>query len=979
MIATYNASGPADFLDVFRKSEDDYERLTVLAGTRVDKGLVDISARTGYSLGGAKPATAHARASEYYQFDWEYAQTPEQSSLIASSWGNNYTYDVASGGFSDDNQMSIDQRGFKIIVQAEAAEFLAPSGTQVLFGATVKAVNHSRKGVQVVLSDGRELSADYALCTFSLGVLQHDDVVFEPELPDYKQEAIHSMVMATYTKIFLQFPRKFWFDTEMAIYADEQRGRYTVWQSLDHLGFLPGSGIIFVTVTGDFALRIEALSNAQVQEEVLSVLRSMFPSVLVPEPTDFYFPRWQANPLFRGSYSNWPPSFASQHMDNMRANIGRLYFAGEATSRKYFGFLQGAYFEGLEMGTTIARCVNGGPCADLERFAEVSFPALHHAAFTHPATDNHAHPILRAASRSRLLFEGVFSEASGQALMQDAIHTLAGRRATKQLAKLYGLNDGTSWEEVKRHRDCIDWEDLCLLCFEKAGIESVLVDDGLGGSGEWVEGYKSLARFIRGDAKRIVRVEVEAEGLLEDILGPYMSPGAHGSFNPCRVVRSFETRLAGILSENARDQDVVGFKSIVCYRTGMDVSLSGNMKEKEDALSELLDMYRRTGRIRLAHKPLNDTVVRIALGVAGDYEIPGDTDIRLTKSSPAHLQEIIEAFPKTTFVILHSAYPYTRDAGYLTAMYSNVYLDFGEVFPFVSAEGQRNVLRQVLELSPTNKIMWSSDGHWWPESYYLGSQQAREALYEVLAESVRRGELTEEEAVEVVQNALYRTAEKVYRLQKREVHVWLSTILTIAVASILANLVSAQDTNLNKVKHAFEEAEMLGARCWNPLNPTVLLEVNYLTAKAGIKSLHAGGNMTMEECCPPSLFNDIGNPGLGPLVIVFTDPDVYSQEDPGITPALHFLSGHHDFNPDSGLLNTPSTAAVAPYGQPRPCVPSSIYRYTFCLFKQPVGFVTQALVNSTSSRNKFNLADFTLKADLGEPIGGVFMLVGPDL
>ncbi|CAA7262584.1 unnamed protein product [Cyclocybe aegerita] len=336
-LSTYNASGPADFLDVFGQSEDDYERLTVLAGTRVDKGLVDTSARTGYSLGGAKPATPHARASEYYQFDWEYAQTPDQSSLIASSWGNNYTYDVTSGGFSDDNQMSIDQRGFKTIAQTEATEFLAPSGRQVWLGATVRTVKHSREGVQVVLADGRELSADYALCTFSLGVLQHDDVIFEPKLPDFKQEAIQSMVMATYTKIFLQFPHKFWFDTEMAIYADEQRGRYTVWQSLDHSGFLPGSGIIFVTVTGDFAIRIETLSNAQVQEEVLSVLRAMFPSVLVPEPTDFYFPRWHANPLFRGSYSNWPPSFASQHLDNLRANIGRLYFAGEATSRKYFG------------------------------------------------------------------------------------------------------------------------------------------------------------------------------------------------------------------------------------------------------------------------------------------------------------------------------------------------------------------------------------------------------------------------------------------------------------------------------------------------------------------------------------------------------------------------------------------------------------------------------------------------------------------
>ena len=69
----------------------------------------------------------------------------------------------------------------------------------------------------------------------------------------------------------------------------------------------------------------------------MGVVRSMFPNITVPEPTEFFFPRWHSNPLFRGSYSNWPLSFFSQHLDNLRANVGRLYFAGEATSRKYFG------------------------------------------------------------------------------------------------------------------------------------------------------------------------------------------------------------------------------------------------------------------------------------------------------------------------------------------------------------------------------------------------------------------------------------------------------------------------------------------------------------------------------------------------------------------------------------------------------------------------------------------------------------------
>jgi len=115
-------------------------------------------------------------------------------------------------------------------------------------------------------------------------------------------------------------------------------------------------------------------------------------------------------------------------------------------------------------------------------------------------------------------------------------------------------------------------------------------------------------------------------------------------------------------------------------------------------------------------------------------------------------------------VLLHASYPFTREAGYLTAMHRNVCLDFGEVFLQVSGDGQRAIIRQILELCPTNKIMWSTDAHWWPESYYLGTIQAREALYEVLKECVSRKEMTEEKAVEVAKGALFGNANRVYAL-----------------------------------------------------------------------------------------------------------------------------------------------------------------------------------------------------------------------
>ena len=60
-----------------------------------------------------------------------------------------------------------------------------------------------------------------------------------------------------------------------------------------------------------------------------------------------------------GSYSNWPPGMTLEKHQNLRANIERLYFAGEGTSAQYFGFLQGAWYEGRDVGRRIAGLLNG--------------------------------------------------------------------------------------------------------------------------------------------------------------------------------------------------------------------------------------------------------------------------------------------------------------------------------------------------------------------------------------------------------------------------------------------------------------------------------------------------------------------------------------------------------------------------------------------------------------------------------------------
>ncbi|KAJ8495480.1 hypothetical protein ONZ45_g1240 [Pleurotus djamor] len=400
--------------------------------------------------------------------------------------------------------------------------------------------------------------------------------------------------------------------------------------------------------------------------------------------------------------------------------------------------------------------------------AGADFPDLYAAAHTFPAIDNHAHPLLQESQRNSVAFEALISEAQDEAA-PDAVHTVACLRATHQLQALYGIEgDDLSWEELKAARAQMDYTELCDKCFKPTGIQCILIDDGLGGT-DRSEPYPWHDRFTSCPTKRVVRIEVVAEEILKEVITPHLSTD-HLEVTP--ILDAFKTRISQRLTAYASDPNVVGFKSVVCYRTGLDVSTFSPVASMKFSLLDIFKMYKDEGRIRLAHKALNDFVVRTALEVSTMHRKPvqfhtglGDNDMALINASPAKMQPIIRAYPDAVIVLLHASYPFTREAGYLTAVYANVFLDFGEVFPFVSGPGQRILIQQILELCPTNKIMWSTDGHWFPESYYLGTIQARQALYAAISDIVKAGEITEAQGVQIIQNALFHNANRIYELQ----------------------------------------------------------------------------------------------------------------------------------------------------------------------------------------------------------------------
>ncbi|KAI9659120.1 MAG: hypothetical protein M1821_002080 [Bathelium mastoideum] len=371
-ILTYDETGAVDYTKLLNDFDDAYATLEQDAGYILSRNLQDRSTRAGLNLAAWKPTTdMRKQAVDWWQWDWEYAYPPEESSQEFGIVNYNTTFYQ----YSDANNYVFDQRGFNTFIKGEASTFLTRDDPRLLLNTTVTNITYNPSSVTVQTHNGTCIKASYAICTFSLGVLQNDAVVFDPPLPSWKREAIDTFQMGTYTKIFLQFPYVFWpRETQFFLYADPStRGYYPVWQSLDAPGFLPGSGIIFVTVVDQQSYRAERMTDAAVQAEAMDVLYSMFGRDTVPDPIAFMFPRWSSTPWAYGSYSNWPPGMTLELHQNLRANLGRLWFAGEATSAEYFGFLHGAYYEGQAASATLASCVSNrsgsAECGQEKRYA----------------------------------------------------------------------------------------------------------------------------------------------------------------------------------------------------------------------------------------------------------------------------------------------------------------------------------------------------------------------------------------------------------------------------------------------------------------------------------------------------------------------------------------------------------------------------------------------------------------------------------
>ncbi len=229
--------------------------------------------------------------------------------------------------------------------------------------------------------------------------------------------------------------------------------------------------------------------------------------------------------------------------------------------------------------------------------------------------------------------------------------------------------------------------------------------------------------------------------------------------------------LRAALSD-VRGQGYVALKSIVAYRTGLDIR-TWTTEDVDESFAVVRKEVQEKGSIRLAHKPLLDTLLHVTFEEAARQELPiqfhtgyGDADADMLLANPLHLRAVFERreYRAMPVVLLHESYPYTQQGAYLATVYENAYLDLSYGIPFLGYHEMLEFTRVAFSVAPYSKLLYSSDAVGVPEMHWISALDGRRIMGQVLGECVTNGDLSQSEAEQTGAAVLHDNAIKLYKV-----------------------------------------------------------------------------------------------------------------------------------------------------------------------------------------------------------------------
>lgn len=379
-----------------------------------------------------------------------------------------------------------------------------------------------------------------------------------------------------------------------------------------------------------------------------------------------------------------------------------------------------------------------------------------------PIIDTHAHPFpastvqltvaqLRAALAVSL--RGAASPVNDTGLLSRVTCHELGRflRAEGTLEALVSARNEAARESYSGYIERL---------FADAGIAALLVDHG----------YPSSPVLDFAPFAALLPVPVFQGYRIERFFPTGSFHGEPGnapmkSFND--MLEQFEDRLDYAIT----GEGCTFFKSIVAYRTGLDIRPVGIVDARDawqahrvygDSFEKVVRDYLFVVTARKSRE--HGVPFQVHTGHTSHVNVwPNVNPILLTPLLNSGLLE------GTTIVLVHGGYPYCTEAGYLTSVYGDLYLDLSLMIPWASIGITARIL-QTLEAAPTAKVMYGSDGITTPELHWISAIVARRALGAALDQLRGAHFISANEGEEIAHDVLWRTASRIYRVPEPARH-----------------------------------------------------------------------------------------------------------------------------------------------------------------------------------------------------------------
>jgi hypothetical protein len=381
--------------------------------------------------------------------------------------------------------------------------------------------------------------------------------------------------------------------------------------------------------------------------------------------------------------------------------------------------------------------------------------------------DVHAHPFLNKGAVSAEQFTNLtafgggsqgYMEQGGVAFSPDVSDelqrvkrsTVYFTRMVNDLAKFLGTPPDL--EAVLNERNAqvaVDYRDYVQRLYADAGLDTVIFDFGV-----------PLPMLDIDMVSAELPVEVvpifRIEPLIADLLKQDLS------------WTEFKDAYDTAISDGLSSGRYKGVKSIIAYRTGLEVS---PLSRAPDQGFQALDAIKR-GLGGGSMKKLRDHLLCRAIELCIEHGVPmqihtgmGDFEVNLVMCRPAYLMDLLRfpVYRSCRVLLVHTGYPYHREAAYMANVLPRVYLDISEGIPFASSAAWE-IIEGALAMAPLNKVCYGSDGYQLPEIMYTSAKLGKQALQDVLNSLVAKGMLCEADARQAASGILSDNARELYKL-----------------------------------------------------------------------------------------------------------------------------------------------------------------------------------------------------------------------